>query len=54
MRCILIVRDVQQFERVSFGDMWMRMANLFLQTGPGQESLGFLIVMRNHFVMVGL
>lgn len=31
MRCVLIVRDVLQFERVSFGDMWMRMENLFLQ-----------------------
>lgn len=31
MRCVLIVRDVLQFERVSFGDMWMRMANLLLQ-----------------------
>lgn len=31
MRCALIVRDVLQFERVSFGDMWMRIANLFLQ-----------------------
>lgn len=27
----LIVRDVLQFERVSFGDMWMRIANLLLQ-----------------------
>ena len=54
MRCALIVRDVLQFERVSFGDMWMRMENLFLQTLPGQENLGFHIIMRNHFVMVGL
>ena len=54
MRCVLIVRDVLQFERVSFGDMWMRMANLFLQTLLGQESQGFHINMRNHFVMVGL
>ena len=54
MRCALIVRDVLQFERVSFGDMWMRMENLFLQTLPGQENQGFLIIMRNHFVMVGL
>lgn len=54
MRCVLIVRDVLQFERVSFGDMWMRMENLFLQTLPGQENQGFHIIMRNHFVMVGL
>ena len=55
MRCVLIVRDVLQFERVSFGDMWMRMANLFLQNLPGQEiRQGFHINMRNHFVMVGL
>lgn len=54
MRCALIVRDVLQFERVSFGDMWMRMENLFLQTLPGQENQGFHIIMRNHFVMVGL
>lgn len=54
MRCVLIVRDVLQFERVSFGDMWMRMGNLFLQTLPGQENQGFHIIMRNHFVMVGL
>lgn len=54
MRCALIVRDVLQFERVSFGDMWMRMGNLFLQTLPGQENQGFHIIMRNHFVMVGL
>lgn len=54
MRCVLIVRDVLQFERVSFGDMWMRMENLFLQTLPGQENQGFHIIMRNHFVMVRL
>lgn len=54
MRCVLIVRDVLQFERVSFGDMWMRKANLFLQTLLGQENQGFHIIMRNHFVMVGL
>ena len=54
MRCALIVRDVLQFERVSFGDMWMRMENLFLPTLPGQENQGFHIIMRNHFVMVGL
>lgn len=54
MRCVLIVRDVLQFERVSFGDMWMRMENLFLQTLPGQENQGFHIIMRNHFVMVEL
>ena len=54
MRCVLIVRDVLQFERVSFGDMWMRMENLLLQTLPGQENQGFHIIMRNHFVMVGL
>ena len=54
MRCVLIVSDVLQFERVSFGDMWMRMENLFLQTLPGQENQGFHIIMRNHFVMVGL
>lgn len=37
-----------------FWDMWMRMENLFLQTLPGQENQGFHIIMRNHFVMVGL
>lgn len=39
MRCALIVRDVLQFERVSFGDMWMRMENLFLQTWINRKKL---------------
>lgn len=33
------MRDVLQFERVSFGDMWMRMENLFLQTWINRKKL---------------